>query len=58
MKTVKPQKNSKDPLFNDTDKVKVKRKMSPNTQKVNVKSTKFWSERYDDEGEELEKYIH
>ncbi|MBK6364291.1 MAG: hypothetical protein IPN49_16085 [Saprospiraceae bacterium] len=25
--------------------------------KVNVKSKKFWQERYDDEGEDLEKYI-
>jgi hypothetical protein len=25
--------------------------------KVNIKSKKFWQERYDDEGEDLEKYI-
>jgi hypothetical protein len=58
MKAVKQQKNPKDPLFSDNDKIKNKRKMSPSTQKVNVKSTKFWSERYDDEGDDLEKYIH
>jgi len=31
--------------------------MVPNDSKVNVKSNKFWDELYDDEGDEIQKYL-
>jgi hypothetical protein len=58
MKAPKPQKNVKTLPFEEKDSKKGKKKLAPNTSKVNVKSTKFWNDRYETEGEDLEKFIH
>jgi hypothetical protein len=56
MKSLKPQKNVKDSPNDEFDKLKPKKKMTSNPGKVNLKSTKFWKEIYNQEGEEIEKY--
>jgi len=57
MKTNKPKKVVKNPFGSDAEVVKLKKKMISNEAKVDLKSKKFWKELYEDEGEDLEKYI-
>ncbi|MBK9736800.1 MAG: hypothetical protein IPO92_18305 [Saprospiraceae bacterium] len=57
MKTNKQNKNIKNPKPDDQETIKPKKKLAINDSKVNIKSKKFWEELYDDEGEELEKYL-
>lgn len=48
-----------EPEADDLHKLKIKKKplKAKDDSKVNVKSKRFWQERYEDEGEDLEKYI-
>jgi hypothetical protein len=57
MKTNKPKKVVKNPFAADAETIKPKKKMTSYESKVDLKSKKFWEELYDDEGEELEKYL-
>ncbi len=57
MKTNKPKKIVKNPFGSDAEVVKPKKKMILNEAKVDLKSKKFWQELYEDEGEELAKFI-
>lgn len=60
MKNLKPKKQGKGFIYEDNentgDRKKVK-KTNVNSGKINVKSKRFWNEVYDDEGDEVEKYI-
>jgi hypothetical protein len=56
MKSIKQKKSTRKPDFEDMEKIKPKKKMASNEQKVNLKSNKFWEEIYDDEEDNLEKY--
>ncbi len=51
-KKIDPRKNRDEAELN-----KPKKKLPSNDIKVNVRSKKFWEELYNNEGEELEKYI-
>lgn len=41
----------------EAEKIKPKKKMAAPDNKVNLKSKKFWNDVFDDEGEDIEKYI-
>lgn len=55
MKNNKPKKASKTNLFEEHENNK--KKLTHNSEKINLKSHKFWSEIYDEEGEDIEKFI-
>lgn len=57
MKNNKQKINVKSKAQEEFELNKPKKKMVPNDSKVNVRSNKFWDELYDDEGEDIEKYI-
>ena len=57
MKTNKPKKVVKNPFASDAEIIKPKKKLTSLEAKVDLKSKKFWKELYEDEGEELEKYL-
>jgi hypothetical protein len=57
MKNNKQKTNVKSKAQEEFELNKPKKKMVPNDSKVNVRSNKFWDELYDDEGEDIEKYI-
>lgn len=57
MKTNKQKKVVKNPFGQDVELIKQKKKLLANETKINLKSKKFWNKLYEDEGEELEKYI-
>ncbi|MCZ2100612.1 MAG: hypothetical protein LC107_03635 [Chitinophagales bacterium] len=58
MKNNKPNKANKIQSSQEFENPqRTKKKLSPNTGKVNVKSNKFWNDIYDEEGEEVQKYI-
>ncbi len=43
--------------YDDFEILKPKKKLQKETEKINLKSKKFWKERYEDEGEDLERFI-
>jgi len=57
MKTNKPKKEVKYFFSEEGESVKPKKKLSVADQKVNLKSNKFWDELYEDEGEEIKKFL-
>jgi hypothetical protein len=58
MKSIKQQKSPKDFSKEELDFKKPKKKnLVLQESKINVKSKKFWEELYDNEGEEIQKYI-
>jgi hypothetical protein len=57
MKTNKPKKEVKDIFKEDVENVKPKKKMNGADQKINLKSNKFWDELYEDEGDEIQKFL-
>jgi hypothetical protein len=52
-KTKKPSSSS----YDDFEMTKPKKKLQKEPEKINLKSKKFWKERYEDEGEDLERFI-
>ena len=57
MKNNKSKKATKGGNENEIEKLKPKKKLTPSECKVNVKSKKFWEEIYDNEGDDIEKFI-
>lgn len=57
MKTNKPKKEVKNIFSEERESVKPKKKLSGGDQKINLKSHKFWDEVYEDEGEEIQKFL-
>jgi len=57
MKNNKSKKPSVKPKVDEFEAVKPKKKIGKEDTKINVRSKKFWEKLYDDEGEELEKFI-
>jgi hypothetical protein len=57
MKNNKQKSSVKSKPLEEFEANKPKKKMVPNDSKVNVKSNKFWDELYDDEGDEIQKYL-
>jgi len=57
MKINKLKKSSPPKKAEDSDSFKLSKKVVKDSPKVNVKSKKFWQERFEDEGEDLEKFI-
>jgi hypothetical protein len=57
MKTNKPKKEVKNIFSEERESVKPKKKLSGGDQKVNLKSHKFWDELYEDEGEDIQKFL-
>jgi hypothetical protein len=55
MKTGKGLKEVKFVTIDDYEYTKHKKKPTPSTNKVNVKSTRFWKDVYDREGDNLPK---
>lgn len=57
MKNNKPKKIFKEAYQEDSETLKAKKKALNNGTKINIKSKKFWEEIYDNEGEDIEKFI-
>lgn len=57
MKNNKQKKVFKISHQEESEKLKAKKKAMNTDSKVNVKSKKFWEEIYDNEGDEIEKFI-
>ncbi|MBK8626462.1 MAG: hypothetical protein IPN86_13120 [Saprospiraceae bacterium] len=57
MKNNKQKKVTKVAYQDDNETLKAKKKARNDGSKINVKSKKFWEEIYDNEGEEIEKFI-
>ncbi len=57
MKNNKQKSSVKIKPLEEFDANKPRKKMVPNDSKVNVKSNKFWNELYDDEGDDIQKYL-
>lgn len=57
MKNNKQKNVVKNQRLEDDEYVKPKKKIQTTENKVNPKSKKFWKEIYDDEGEDVEKYV-
>ncbi len=57
MKTSKPPKTIDALSVEKNDKAKGKKKMAPQTTKVNVKSSKFWNEYLDTDTDDVEKFM-
>lgn len=57
MKNNKSKKATKGGNENEIENLKPKKKLTPSESKVNVKSKKFWEEIYDNEGDDIEKFI-
>lgn len=57
MKNNKQKKVFKAPHQDDSEVLKTKKKPLNNESKINVKSKKFWEEIYDNEGDDIEKFI-
>jgi hypothetical protein len=57
MKTNKPKKEVKNIFKEEIESVKPKKKMNGSDQKINLKSNKFWEELYEDEGDEIQKFL-
>jgi hypothetical protein len=57
MKTNKPKKEVKNIFKEEAENAKPKKKMVGVDQKINLKSNKFWEEIYEDEGDEIQKFL-
>ncbi|MBK8348635.1 MAG: hypothetical protein IPL08_13865 [Saprospiraceae bacterium] len=57
MKNNKQKKSGKTHPQDETEFVKPKKKLPTTDGKINVKSKKFWEELYDNEGDEIEKFM-
>ena len=57
MKNNKSKKTPKGNTGEETELFKPKKKLPATDSKINVKSKKFWEEIYDNEGDEIEKFI-
>ncbi len=57
MKNNKQKKNTAKQYNDEAELLKPKKKILGNDTKVNLKSKKFWEEIYDDEGDELERFL-
>ncbi|HMT51805.1 MAG: hypothetical protein IPG48_15250 [Saprospiraceae bacterium] len=57
MKNNKSKKTPKGTTGEDSELIKPKKKLPVTDSKINVKSKKFWEEIYDNEGDEIEKFI-
>ena len=57
MKNNKSKKTPKGTTGEDSELIKPKKKLPVTDSKINVISKKFWEEIYDNEGDEIEKFI-
>ncbi|MBK9149973.1 MAG: hypothetical protein IPM26_02900 [Saprospiraceae bacterium] len=57
MKNNKVKKTSGGSRSDEMEVIKPKKKGFKEESKLNVRSHKFWEDVYDDEGEEIEKYL-
>jgi len=52
-KTKKPSSSN----YDEFEMIKPKKKLQKESEKINLKSKKIWKERYEDEGDDLERFI-